>query len=385
MPTIRTGSIETYYRIDGIAGRPVLVLSHSLGQDHGMWAPQVEPLAEHFQVLRYDTRGHGATSAPGGEYSIAQLGQDVLALTEALGIERFAFAGLSLGGMVGQWLACHASDRVTAVVFANTTAKLTDPSAMETRRQTVLSGGMASIVDTVMARFFSPRVIRQRPGVVDAARRVFLATSPVGYAGCCAAVRDLDHAATLASITVPVLIVSGDHDVSMPWPEHAARLAAELPRAKVVRLAAAHLSNLERPRSFTAAMVEFLLPPPTGTVESGFPVRRAVLGDEHVDRAIAHTTEFTRDFQELITRYAWGSIWARPGLDHRTRRLLVLTTLAALGRWEEFRMHLTTGLAHELEWPDVKEALMQVAIYAGVPVANQAFHLAAEEMAKRQD
>ena len=109
-------------------------------------------------------------------------------------------------------------------------------------------------------------------------------------------------------------------------------------------------------------------------------VRRSVLGDEHVDRSIAHTTAFNREFQQMITRFAWGTVWTRPAVDHRTRRMMVLTAMASLGRWEEFRMHVRAGLAHELEPCDLKEVLLQVGIYAGVPVANTGFHIAAEEL-----
>ena len=116
--------------------------------------------------------------------------------------------------------------------------------------------------------------------------------------------------------------------------------------------------------------------------EQGYEVRRAVLGDAHVDRATAATNDFNRDFQTLITRYAWGSIWTRPGLDRRTRRLLTLAMMLALGRWEEFGMHVRAGLMHELEPCDLKEVLLQAAIYAGVPVANTGFHIANEEMEK---
>jgi 3-oxoadipate enol-lactonase/4-carboxymuconolactone decarboxylase len=149
-----------------------------------------------------------------------------------------------------------------------------------------------------------------------------------------------------------------------------------------VRLPAAHLSNIERPRSFTSTLLEFLSGRPADTLEAGLAVRREILGDAHVDRAVANTTDFNREFQELITRYAWGTVWTRPGLDLRTRRLLVLTTMAALGRWEEFSMHVRAGLARELEPCDLKEVLLQTAIYAGVPIANTGFHLAAEEMEK---
>ena len=146
-----------------------------------------------------------------------------------------------------------------------------------------------------------------------------------------------------------------------------------------MHLDAAHLSNLERPRGFTASLLRFLLPAAADARDAGMRVRRAVLGDAHVDRATASVTPFTRDFQELITRLAWGTIWTRPGLDVRTRRLLVLAICAALGRWEEFRLHVRTGLPRELEWCDLEEVLLETAVYAGVPAANTAFHLAQEE------
>jgi len=381
MPLIRSGDAATFYRVSGREDRPVLVLSHSLGQDHGMWDPQVADLSEHFRVLQYDTRGHGASSVTPGDYQLAQLARDVLALADALGIERFAFCGLSLGGMIGQWLAAHAADRVTAVVLANTSAR-PDAAKMEARRRSVLDGGMSGIVDEVMGRFFSPRLLASNAMTVANARRTLLATDPVGYAGCCAAIRDVDERASLATIRCPVLVIDGELDVSLPWQGHGEILARDIPSAHVVHLHAAHLSNLECPRSFTRALMRFLAPPADAGVDRGMQVRREVLGAEHVDRAVAATTEFTRGFQDLITRYAWGEIWARPGLDLRTRRLLVLAITASLGRWEEFRLHVRTGLPRELEWCDLEEVLLQTAIYAGVPAANTGFHLAAAEAPK---
>jgi 3-oxoadipate enol-lactonase / 4-carboxymuconolactone decarboxylase len=369
-----------YYRDEGADDRPAIVLSHSLGVDHGMWDTQAADLLPHFRILRYDTRGHGASSAPPGDYSIAELGQDVLALADARGLRRFAFCGLSLGGMVGQWLGAHAPDRLTHLVLANTTARVSDPSSMGTRRRTVLEQGIAGIADMVMARFFSPPVLASGAPVVASARRTLMATDPTGYAGCCAAIRDMDQRPLLQKIKTPTLVISGDHDVAMPWDDHGAMLTREIQDAKAVRLPAAHLSNLERPRSFTSALFDFLLPQAANRREAGDRVRRAVLGSDYVDRAVARTSGFTREFQELLADVPWGTIWTRPGLDVRTRRLLVLTTTAALGRWEEFRLHLRAGLAHELEVSDVKEVLLQLAIYAGIPAANAAFHVAVEEV-----
>jgi 3-oxoadipate enol-lactonase/4-carboxymuconolactone decarboxylase len=382
MPLLKLGDATTFYRLSGREDRPVLVLSHSLGQDHGMWDPQIADLSAHFRVLQYDTRGHGASSVTPGDYRVEQLARDVLALAEALRIERFAFCGLSLGGMIGQWLAAHAPARVTAVVLANTSPR-PDPARMEARRRKVLDEGMGSVADEVMGRFFSPRLLASDAVAVADARRTLLATDPVGYAGCCAAIRDMDERPALGSIACPVLVIDGELDVSLPWTGHGEILARDIPGATVVHLPAAHLSNLECPRAFTAALLRFLLPRPGATAEAGLQVRRAVLGDDHVDRAIASTTGLTRDFQDLITRCAWGAIWTRPGLDIRTRRLLVLAITAAMGRWEEFRLHVRTGLPRELEWCDLEEVLLQTAIYAGVPAANTGFHLATEEANER--
>lgn len=379
MPFIHTSDGPLYYRIDGPDDAPVLVLSHSLGQDLGQWDRQAADLAPRLRVLRFDTRGHGASIAPPGDYTIEQLGRDALAIVDALDIAQFAFCGLSLGGMIGQWIGVHAPERLTHLVLANTTARVADPSAMETRRKMVIDGGMAAVADVVMGRCFSPVSIARHPPEVQAARRTLLATPPAGYAGCCAAIRDFDQRNALARIEAPTLVIAGDLDVSMPWAGHSDVLAATIRAATVVRLNAAHLSNLEQPRSFSAAIVRFLLPKPFDALDAGMPVRRAVLGEAHVDRSMAGATDFNRDFLELITRYAWGTIWTRPGLDHRTRRLLVLAITASMGRWEEFRLHIRTGVDHELEWVDVEEVLLQVAVYAGVPAANTAFHIAAEE------
>ncbi len=284
--------------------------------------------------------------------------------------------------MIGQWLAARAPERVTALILANTTARLIDPSVMDDRRRTVLEQGIAAVADEVLSRFFMPQTLRSSSAVVANVHRVLGATNPVGYGGCCAAIRDMDQTEMVSGIRVPTLIIVGDHDTSAPWLGHRDVLASRIPDARVVRLPAAHLSNLERPRSFTAALWRFLVPESEDALEAGAAKRREILGDAHVDRADAATTDFTRAFQQLITRYAWGTIWQRPDLDDRTRRVLVLVITAALGRWEEFRMHVRAGLAHGLEPCDVEEALLQVAVYAGLPAANTGFQIASERDAR---
>lgn len=381
MPFLNIDGLRVYYRLDGGDHQPVLILSHSLGQDHGMWDPQMPDLARHFRVLRYDLRGHGASDSPPQDATIERLGRDVLGMADALGIERFAFCGLSIGGMIGQWLAASAPERLTHAVLTNTSSHFPDPSLMEARRRKVLDAGMPAIREMVMQRFFSPEVLAAQPPHVVSSERILLATDPKGYAACAAAVRDLDTRRMLLRIKIPVLIISGDHDVSTPWAGHGDAIASAIPHARVVHLPAAHLSNLERPRSFTAALLEFLLPAAEGDrLEPGLAMRRSIAGAEYVDRAMADATGFTRDFQEMITRYAWGTVWLRPALDPRTRRMLALTVLGALGRWDEFRWHTRLGLERELEPCDLKETLMQLSVYAGVPAGNTGFHIASEEL-----
>ena len=380
MPFVDSEGCRIYYRLEGSPAKPLLVLVHALGTDHGLWDPQMSPLLRHFQVLRPDLRGHGASDAPAGDYTMAQLASDVLAAVDHAGRDRFCYCGLSLGGMIGQWLGAHVANRIERLVLANTSPRVADPSMFEARRKLVLEQGIAAIEESVMQRFFSAKTLQAGSPGAESIRSVLRATDPVGYAGCCAAVRDMDHRPLLGEIRVPTLVIGGDQDVSTPWVGHGDVLSGGIPAARTARLAATHLSNVERPAAFTAALFDFLL---EGVEEdrlaAGLAMRRSVLGDAHVDRSMANTTELTRDFQELITRYAWGSIWTRPGLDPRLRRLLVLAMTASLGRWEEFRLHVRTGLAGELEAADLKEVLLQVAIYAGVPAANSAFHIAAEE------
>jgi 3-oxoadipate enol-lactonase/4-carboxymuconolactone decarboxylase len=381
MPFADVNGHRCYYRLHGRDGDPLVVLSHSLGLEHGLWDALAAQLQPSMRVLRYDTRGHGASESTQGDYTVEQLARDALALLDALGIRTFAWCGLSLGGMIGQWLGAHEADRLTRLVLANTSPRV-DASVFEERRATVLARGVATVIDTVMVRCFSPRMLASGDPAVDWTRRTTLAVNATGYAGCCAAIRDHDGRTLLDRIAVPTLVISGDGDVSMPPAQHGQVLADAIPGARSVRLDAGHLSNLERPRAFNAAVAGWILPAPADTAAAGMAVRRAVLGDAHVDRAVASLTDFTREFQSLITTFAWGTIWTRPGIDAATRRLLVLAMTASMGRWEEFRLHVRTGLAAELDAVDLKEVLLQVAVYAGVPAANTAFQIAAEELSR---
>ena len=381
MPFAISQGARIFYRLEGAADKPLLVLVHSLGVDHGLWDPQMPALLRYFQVLRLDLRGHGASDSPAADYTIEQLAQDVLAAVDstARARGRFAYCGLSLGGMIGQWLGANAAHRITHLVLANTSPRVGAPELFDSRRRAVLAGGMVAVESAVMERYFSPRVLASANPQVATSRTALLAANPLGYAGCCAAIRDMDQRALLGRIGVPALVIGGTLDAATPWEGHGDLLASAIPGARSVVLEAAHLSNVELPSAFTNALFDFLLPPPDDRLAAGFAMRRSMLGDAHVDRSIANATDLTRDFQDLITRYAWGTVWTRPGLDPKVRRLLVLAMTAALGRWEEFRLHLRAGLAGGLELTDLEEVLLQVAIYAGVPAANTGFQIASEK------
>jgi len=265
LPFIKTNNIRQFYRLEGLPGKPLLVLSHSLGADHGMWAPQMPDLVSDFQVLRYDTRGHGASDVPPGEYSIEILGHDLLSLVDALGVKQFAFCGISMGGAIGQWLAIHAPEHLTRLVLANTSAQFGPRSNWEARMKAVREGGMAAIVDVMMGRFFSPDTLA-KDAYANSAKSIFLGMDPVGYLGGCAAVRDIDHRPLLHQIRVPTLVIAGDGDVSTPWEGNGEVLVRDIAGAQAVHLAATHISNIECPRAFTQALLEFLrLPPHSGS------------------------------------------------------------------------------------------------------------------------
>jgi 3-oxoadipate enol-lactonase/4-carboxymuconolactone decarboxylase len=388
MPFLTIGGTRLFFRLEGNAELPPLVLSHSIGLDHGMWEPQIPALLPYLHILRYDLRGHGASDVPQGEYSIECLGRDTLELIDQLKIGRFAFCGLSLGGAVGQWLARHVPERLTHLVLANTSARFGPAANWERRIEMVEQGGMAAIADMAMQRFFSSKSAADANVYAAHARSVLLGTNPAGYIGCCAALRDFDGIDHLDGLSTPTLVIAGDRDISTPWTGHGEILATRIEGAQGLRLPAAHLSNLECPNSFAAALIRVLRPElarPEDCSRQGEPLRRSVLGDKHVNHAQAETTEFNRDFQELITRFAWGTVWSRPGLDIKTRRLLALAMLATLGHWEEFRLHVRSGLARELEDCDLKEVLLELAVYAGIPAANSAFRIAQEEIAKHEN
>ena len=385
MPFADLPDVRLHYRFDGPDDAPLLMLSNSLRTSLEMWAPQMPALVAQFRVLRYDTRGHGASSSPPGPYRIDQLGDDVVALLDHLGTARAHFCGLSMGGMTGLWLAIHAPTRIARLVLANTGAKIGDDNGWNARIATAKEGGMAGVVDGVLATWFTARFRSLQPAAIEPVRAMMLAMSVDGYVGNCEALRDADLRDGLASITAPTLVITGCQDVSTP-PEMGRALADTIGGARHVELDAAHLSNIEQAGAFTAAVLSFLTQDSMSEgarLAAGMTMRRSVLGDAYVDRSIAARTPLTDEFQDFITRQAWGEIWTRPGLPRHTRSLLTIAMTVALNRPEELRLHLAAARNNGVTRDEIKEALLQAAVYCGVPAANSAFHLAAQVFAEQ--
>ncbi len=262
MPVVHLADGDLNYQLEGPAGAPVLLLSNSLGTDLGMWDTQMPAFTEHFRVLRYDTRGHGQSQVSAGFYSIEQLGRDVLALLDHLDIAKVHFCGLSMGGLIGQWLGIHAGARLDRLVLCNTAAKIANDEVWNSRIDMVLQGGqqaMSDLRDASIARWFTPEFAAAQPAQANRITAMLAATSAQGYAGNCAAVRDADFREQLAAIKQPTLIVCGTAD-AVTTPEHGRFMQQQIAGAQLVELHAAHLSNVEAGEAFTVALLAFLQP-----------------------------------------------------------------------------------------------------------------------------
>ena len=246
------------YRLDGAEHLPVLVLSNSIATDHRMWAGQIEALTRSFRVLRYDTRGHGGSDAPGGAYSADRLGRDVLELMDGLGVETFDFCGLSLGGMVGQWLGIRAPERLRRLVLSNTAAHLAPAAYFDGLiAQTLASLDLEALADMFLDNWFPAAMAATHPQVIADFRAMVLDTSKVGLAGCFAAVRDLDFRRSLDRISTPTLVIGGQDD-TVTLASHSQEIAEAILGSELLLLPGVHILNVERQDAFLGAVTEFL-------------------------------------------------------------------------------------------------------------------------------
>lgn len=258
MPFAPVEGGQVHYRFDGRQDLPVLVLSNSLGTDLSMWDAPLPAFTQHFRVLRYDSRGHGASTFTGGTFGIDRLGQDVIRLLDHLGIRSVSFCGLSVGGLVGQWLGLNAAKQMKQLVLCNTAARIGTADAWNARIEAVKKGGLAAISEGILERWFTRRFHERHPEIVNHFRQILEATPMESYVATCAAIRDADLREEVSKIPVNTLVIAGTQDKATP-PEGGRYLAERIAGSKYVEFDTAHLSNVELPQPFSEEVLKFLV------------------------------------------------------------------------------------------------------------------------------
>ncbi len=246
------------YTVNGPDGAPVLVLSNSLGTTVDMWTPQLDALSKHYRVVRYDTRGHGASVVPAGAYTLEMLGRDVLAVLDALQVERAHFCGISMGGLTGQWLGVHAAERIDRLIVANTAARIGSVQGWGERAALVRARGMAEVASGAAGRWFTSAFAQQQPEVVQRLTDQLSSIPSQGYAGCCDALSVADLRDEIAKIAAPMLVIAGASD-PVTTVDDARFIVERVPGARMATLDAAHLSNIEAAQAFNSAVLAFLM------------------------------------------------------------------------------------------------------------------------------
>ncbi|MFJ4269108.1 3-oxoadipate enol-lactonase [Streptomyces coelicoflavus] len=362
---------------EGPASAPPLLLGPSLGTSYALWDAVAPELSAAHRVIRWDLPGHGGSPADliGPGATVADLAELVLALADSLGVERFAYAGVSLGGAVGLHLAVHRPERVSSLAVVCSSAHFDGAKPWQERATRVREEGLARLAESADARWFTPgftvpRLVRDHR---DA--------DPEAYAACCDALAAFDLRDRVGEISAPTLLIAGREDPATP-PAHLRELADAVPGATLTEIpGASHLAPAERPEPvLTALRAHF-----DGGARRGMAVRREVLGDAHVDRAQGRQTPFTARFQDFISRYAWGEIWTDETLSRRERSMVTLTALVAHGHYEELAMHVRAARRNGLTADEIGAVLLQTAVYCGVPAANSAFATAQRVLAEETD
>ncbi|MBI3436288.1 MAG: 3-oxoadipate enol-lactonase [Proteobacteria bacterium] len=257
MASIEANGCKLHVEIEGPANAPVLMLSNSLGATLQMWDDQAPAFAKEFRLVRYDRRGHGQSDVPAGPYTMEMLGRDALAVMDGLGLRKVSWCGLSMGGMVGQWLGANAPERIDKLILSNTSSHYPVKDAWNERIKAVSGGGVAAIADNVLKIWFTGDFIARAPEAISRMREMMVATPSAGYIGCSEAVRDMDLRDALARITAPTLVIAGRHDKGTTV-ENAEFIRAHIPGASLTILNAAHISNVEAASDFTAEVLGFL-------------------------------------------------------------------------------------------------------------------------------
>ncbi|MFJ8058303.1 4-carboxymuconolactone decarboxylase [Streptomyces sp. NPDC096142] len=365
------------FRAEGPASAPPLLLGPSLGTSYALWDAIAPELSVTHRVIRWNLPGHGG-SAPGligPGATVGDLADLVLTLADSLGIDRFAYAGVSLGGAVGLHLAVHRPERITSLAVICSSAHFNGAKPWRERAARVRSEGLDWLVESADSRWFTPGFTV--PELVADQR----GADPAAYAACCDALAAFDLRERLPEIGARTLAVAGRADPATP-PAHLREIADAVPGAALVEIpGASHLAPAQCPEAVLTALRAHL----DGGARRGMEVRREVLGDAHVDRSQARQTPFTARFQDFISRYAWGEIWTDPTLSRRERSMITLTALIAHGHYDELEMHVRAARRNGLTPDEIGAVLLQSAVYVGVPAANSAFAVAQRVLAEEGD
>ena len=364
-----------HHEVEGPAGAPVLVLLGTIGSTLHSWDAVTGSLAEDLRVVQVDTRGHGGSAPVRSDRppSIADLGADVLDLLDHLAAPRVHLAGVSLGGMTAMWLAVHHPDRIGRLALLGTSAYLPPAQVWRDRAALVLADGMAAVAAAAAARWITTCLAKRDPELMAWLTSMLLGADPEDYAWCCGAIAAMDLRADLPRIAAATLVVVGAEDPATPVP-HAETIAAGIHGARLeVVPDAAHVAPVEQPGVVAALLGEHF---GADRLAAGMRTRREVLGDAHVDRALAAATELTAPFQDFITRYAWGEVWTEDTLSRRERSVATLAALVALGAEGELALHVRAALRNGMSEQEIGAVLRHTAVYAGVPRVNSALALA---------
>jgi 3-oxoadipate enol-lactonase / 4-carboxymuconolactone decarboxylase len=381
MHFVRSGGATLHVEANLIGGRPTVVFVNSLGCDLRIWDGVVTALAPaQFGALRYDLRGQGLSDVGATPYRMSDHVADLEALLMSVGVERALICGLSIGGMIALGLADKRPDLVAGLILCCTAHRIGTAESWNARIAAVEKGGLGAIAESVLPPWFSPAAYRDNAPFVALCRNMLVRNPADGYMASCAALREADLESAALAVSAPTLCLAGEDDRATP-PEVVRGLSALIPGARFATIpGAGHAPCVEAPgavaahvASFAAEVFDSLQGAGLDRFAQGMAVRRRVLGDAHVDAAERNKTALDADFQRFITEGAWGSVWTRPRLTLRERSMITLALLAALGHEGEVAMHTratrNTGAAPE----DIAEALLHVAVYAGVPAANKAF------------